>query len=106
MVPIPLDPPCTSRDSPGCNRPASAPKTMDHTVHVTSGSAAAVTRSTPFGTAMSCPTGTATRSAYPPPASSAQTRSPTFQPATSSPTSATVPDTSMPRYSDAPGGGG
>ena len=36
---------------------------------------------------MSCPAGTATRSAYPPPASSAQTSSPTAQPSTPSPTS-------------------
>ena len=35
-------------------------KTFDHTVQVTSGSAAACTRSTPVGTGNSCPTGTAT----------------------------------------------
>ena len=38
-------------------------KTLDHTVHATSGSAAAVTGSTPSGTGISCPAGTATRSA-------------------------------------------
>ena len=35
--------------------------TLDHTVHATSGSAAAVTRSTPAGTGITCPAGTATR---------------------------------------------
>ena len=34
--------------------------TFDHTVHATSGSAAAATRSTPSGTGISCPAGTAT----------------------------------------------
>jgi len=33
--------------------------TFDHTVHATSGRAAAVTRSTPWGTGISCPAGTA-----------------------------------------------
>ena len=55
-------------------------KTLDHTVHATSGSAAAVTRSTPVGTGITWPAGTATCSAYPPPASSAHTSSPTDQP--------------------------
>ncbi len=50
--------------------------------------------------------GTATYSAYPPPASKAQTRCPTAHPVTPSPTSAIVPDTSKPRISLAPGGGG
>ena len=57
----PDDPPCTSRTSPGWS-PASM-KTLDHTVHATSGSAAALTRSTPAGTGISWPAGTATRSA-------------------------------------------
>ena len=54
--------------------------TLDHTVQATSGRAAAVTRSTPCGTGITCPAGTATFSAYPPPASRAQTWSPTDQP--------------------------
>ena len=57
-------------------------KTFDHTVQATSGSAAAVTRSTPAGTGITWPAGTTTRSAYPPPASSAHTSSPTAQPVT------------------------
>ena len=69
IVPMPELPPCTSRVSPG-RSPASM-KTFDHTVQVTSGSAAACTRSTPAGTGNSCPTGTATCSAYPPPESRA-----------------------------------
>ena len=35
-------------------------KTLDHTVHATSGSAAASTRETPAGTGITCPTGTTT----------------------------------------------
>ncbi len=54
--------------------------TLDHTVQATSGSAPAVTRSTPSGTGITWPAGTSTFSAYPPPASSAQTSSPTAQP--------------------------
>ena len=70
-VPIPLPPPCTSRVSP---LPRRATRTrFDQTVQATSGSAAASTGSTPAGTGSNCPAGTATRSAYPPPASSAHT---------------------------------
>lgn len=58
MVPIPLDPPCTSSVSPG--RRWATMNTLDQTVAVTSGSAAAVTRSTPLGTGRSWPMGTAT----------------------------------------------
>jgi hypothetical protein len=36
-------------------------KTLDQTVHATSGSAAAVTRSMPSGTGITCPAGTTTR---------------------------------------------
>src|SRR6476620_1569751 len=104
MVPIPLDPPCTSSVCQG--RRLAVMKTLDQTVHTTSGSAAASTRLTPEGTGRSCPAGTATFSAYPPPASSAQTWSPTAQPGTSLPTAETVPLTSSPGYPDAPGGGG
>jgi hypothetical protein len=81
-------------------------KTLDQTVAATSGRQAASTRETPGGTGMTWPTGTATRSAYPPPASSAQTSSPTFQPSTPSPSSAIRPLHSRPRTSEAPGGGG
>ena len=57
-VPMPPAPPCTSSVSSG-RRPAIM-KTLDHTVHATSGSAAAVTRSTPSGTGISWPAGSAT----------------------------------------------
>ncbi|WRL64126.1 hypothetical protein U6N30_31920 [Blastococcus brunescens] len=75
-------------------------------MQVTSGRAAAVASSTPDGRGSSCPAGTATRSAYPPPDSSAHTSSPTDQPATSSPTSLMTPLHSRPRISLAPFGGG
>ena len=94
IVPIPLLPPCTSNVSPGCRPPMS--KTIDQTVQVTSGSAAASTSDTPLGTGISCPTGTVTSSAYAPPAMSAQTGSPTGQPATPSPSATIVPEHSMP----------
>ena len=58
-VPMPPAPPCTRKCSSGCS-PATM-KTFDHTVQATSGSAAAVTRSTPSGTGITCPAGTHTR---------------------------------------------
>lgn len=103
IVPIPLDPPCTSSVSPG--RRWEIMKTLDHTVQDTSGSAAALSRSTPSGTGSSCPAGTTTFSAYPPPASSAHTSSPTFHPEVPGPSAATRPEHSSPGYGDAPGGG-
>ena len=81
-------------------------KTLLQTVQVTSGSAAASTSDTPDGAGSTCPTGTATCSAYPPPASTAHTGAPTSQPVTPSPSATTVPLHSRPRYGDAPGGGG
>jgi len=81
-------------------------KMLDDTVQATSGSAAAETRSTPRGTCITCSAGTATFSAYPPPARRAHTSSPTCQPETPSPTAEILPDTSRPMISDAPGGGG
>ncbi len=80
-------------------------KTFDQTVQTTSGSAAARFRSMPSGTGSSCPAGTATFSAYPPPASSAHTSSPTDQPETPGPISAIRPEHSRPGYGEAPGGG-
>ncbi len=80
-------------------------KTLDHTVQATSGSAAASTRPTPSGTGSSCPAGTATCSAYPPPVSRAQTSSPTDHPVTSVPTAVIRPEHSRPGYGDEPGGG-
>ena len=59
---MPPAPPCTRKVSPGCS-PATM-NTFDQTVHATSGRAAAVTRSTPSGTGITWPAGTATRSAY------------------------------------------
>ena len=38
-------------------------KTLDHTVQATSGTAAAVTRSTPSGTGITCPAAQTTREA-------------------------------------------
>jgi hypothetical protein len=104
IVPIPPAPPCTRNVSPGW-RPAIM-NTLDHTVAATSGSADAVTRSTPAGTGITWPAGTATLSAYPPDASRAHTSSPTDQASTPWPTALIVPEHSIPSTSDAPGGGG
>ena len=104
MVPMPLEPPCTSSTSPG--RSPAVRNTLLHTVQVTSGSPPASTSDTPAGAGSSCPAGTATSSAYPPPASTAHTGAPTSQPSTPSPSASTVPLHSRPRYSEAPGGGG
>ena len=80
--------------------------TLDQTVQVASGTAPAVFRSTPGGSGITCPAGTTTFSAYPPPASSAHTSSPTAKPSTPAPTALTRPEHSMPRMSEAPSGGG
>jgi hypothetical protein len=48
-------------------------KTVDQTVHATSGKLAASLRETPVGTGRTCAAGTATFSAYPPPLSRAHT---------------------------------
>jgi hypothetical protein len=48
-------------------------KIVDHTVHATSGKLAASVREIPVGTGRTCPSGTATFSAYPPPARRAHT---------------------------------
>src|ERR1700742_1235394 len=101
---MPPAPPCTSSVSPA-TRPA-VRTTFDHTVHATSGSDAAVTTSTPVGTGSSCPAGTTTFSAYPPPASKAHTSDPTRTSVTPSPSSATVPEHSSPGTSLIPAGGG
>ncbi len=58
IVPIPPAPPWTRNVSSGVSPPTM--NTLDQTVVVTSGSAAAVTRSTPSGTGITCPAGTAT----------------------------------------------
>src|SRR5690606_3041028 len=103
-VPMPLPPPCTSTVSPSLSLPKST--RLDQTVHATSGRPAASTRSTPRGTGSTWPAGATTRSAYPPPASRAQTSSPAATPVTSGPTSVTTPEHSRPGYGEAPGGGG
>ena len=60
-VPIPLPPPCISSNCPECRF---APITrFDHTVHATSGSAAAACTSRPSGTGSTCDAGTTTCSA-------------------------------------------
>lgn len=84
---------------------AATMNTFDQTVETTSGRAAAVTRSTPAGTGSSWPAGTATRCAYPPPASSAHTSSPTDQPDTPGPIAEIRPEHSRPGWGEAPGGG-
>src|SRR5450759_1228541 len=104
IVPIPLDPPWIRIVCPGCR--LAVMNTLDHTVHATSGSAAASTSAMPFGTGSSWAAGTATCSAYPPPESSAHTLSPTAQPVTLVPRALIVPLTSRPGYFDEPGGGG
>jgi len=70
-----------------------------------SGMAAASTMDKPSGTGTTISTGTATRSAYPPPPRSAQTLSPAFQ-RLSAGASTTTPATSSPIHSGQPGGGG
>ncbi len=107
IVPMPELPPCTRKVSPGTSAAAGArSSTIDQTVQATSGSAAALIRSRPAGTRISCTAGTQTRSAYPPPVSSAHTSSPTCQPVTPSPRPAIRPLHSSPRIGEAPGGGG
>jgi len=54
-VPMPLDPPCTSSDSPAFRRPRS--KTFAQTVKKVSGMAAACTKSMPAGTGRHCGAG-------------------------------------------------
>ncbi len=61
VVPMPLEPPCTSRVSPAASRPRS--NTLVQTVKQASGSAAAATRSTPAGSGRHCGAGTAQYSA-------------------------------------------
>src|SRR5260370_15659602 len=101
IVPIPLDPPCTRNVSPAASR--AAMKTLEYTVQTTSGSAAASVRDRDEGTGSSCPAGAATSDAYPPPESSAQTRSPTARPLPPGPTATTLPQHSTPGHGAQPG---
>nr|GMD93053.1 Uncharacterised protein [Ipomoea batatas] len=103
-VPIPLEPPFTKNVSPGDSRLII--KTVDQTVHATSGKLAASSKETPDGTGRTCPAGTATFSAYPPPPTRAHTWSPTFHLWTFLPTASIVPEHSRPGYSLSPFGGG
>src|SRR2546422_7360968 len=64
-TPIPLDPPCTRKDSPGLI-PARS-KTLLHTVKKVSGKDAASTGDMPFGIGRHCGAGAVQYSAYPPP---------------------------------------
>ena len=80
--------------------------TLDQTVQATSGMPAADARSTPGGSGITWPAGTATFSAYPPEASRAHTSSPTENPSTPSPTALIRPEHSSPSTSEAPFGGG
>jgi hypothetical protein len=61
----------TRNDSPG--ERWLVMNTVDQTVQATSGRPAASVSDTPSGTGSSCPAGTTTFSAYPPPLSSAHT---------------------------------
>ena len=81
--------------------------TFDHTVHADLRQRGGVTRSTPAGTGITWPAGTTTRSAYPPPASSAQ-HLVADAPAGDALADArrSVPLHSSPSTSEAPGGGG
>ena len=61
MVPMPLDPPCTSSVSPGWR--AARSKTLVQTVIAASGNAAASSVATPAGTGRHCGAGAAQYSA-------------------------------------------
>ena len=82
-------------------------KTLDQTVHATSGRPAASTRSTPAGTGITWPAGTATRVGVPP---TGQQRADLVadRPALDALAERgdRVPLHSRPRTSEAPGGGG
>ena len=101
---MPLDPPCTRSDSPSERRARS--KTLVHTVKNVSGSAAASAASSPAGIGRQSGAAAVQYSAYPPPVTSAHTRDPIAGVSTPSPSLTTVPATSSPGMSDAPGGGG
>src|SRR5690606_21353154 len=103
-VPTPLAPAWSSTRSPGCNR--ASMYRFSQAVANTSGKAAASRRPSPWGTGKTCNSDTTTCSAYPPPASNAQTSSPTANRLTSAPTASTQPLTSNPMTSEAPEGGG
>jgi hypothetical protein len=113
VTPMPLVPPCTSRVSAAPRGPLpSMPRsnTALQTVKKVSGRHAAVIMSSPLGIGRHCPIGTATYSAYPPPATRAHTPSPTERPnwlssCETSPSEMT-PATSKPGMSVIPGGGG
>src|ERR1043165_4158484 len=100
---MPLDPPCTRKLSPERNFPRS--NTLLQTVKNVSGSDAASTNESPRGTGRHCTAGAVQYSAYPPPATNAQTRSPIFHSRSPGPIPATVPAISNPGVSETPGGG-
>src|ERR1035437_2278172 len=104
VTPIPEEPPCTRKMSPCVRRARS--KTFTQTVKKVSGSEAASTRDSPLGIGRHCGAGAVQYSAYPPPATSAQTSSPTRHWVTPTPSATMLPETSSPGISDAPGGGG
>ena len=79
VTPMPLVPPCTSRVSPGCSRARS--NTLLQTVKKVSGRLAASTSLRPCGHRQALGAGATQYSAYPPPATSAHTRSPSLKPA-------------------------
>src|SRR5262249_33588288 len=104
VTPIPEEPPCTRNDSPGERRPRS--NTLLHTVKKVSGREAASTGLIPFGIGRHWGTGAVQYSASPPPVTSAVTVSPTRNCFTPSPSATTLPASSSPGMSDAPGGTG
>src|SRR5205823_133638 len=93
--PTPEAPACTSSVSPRARPPSTT--RVRNAVRKASGIPAAATRSRPAGAGNTCPTGAATYSAWPPPATSAHT---------ASPVSSVVPDSSSPMLSGSPGGDG
>src|ERR1039457_1702933 len=103
VLPMPLVPPCTRMLSPAVRCPSW--KTLAQTVKKVSGMPAASCMEIPRGAGRHCTPGARQYSAYPPPGTSAQTRSPSRQPESGA-AAAMVPATSNPRTGDVPGGGG
>src|SRR3989442_5519323 len=101
---MPLEPPWMRIDSPGFSRPRS--NTFVHTVKNVSGMAAAATKSNPRGTGRHWGAGATQYSAYPPPVTSEQTRSPARHSWTPGPVCSMVPAISRPGMWDGRGGGG
>ena len=103
-MPIPLAPPCISIVSFFLSDPES--NKFVHTVKKVSGIAAASTTFNPLGIGSIVASVVLTYSAYPPPVTNAQTSLPLKSKSIFLPISTILPDTSSPKISDAPLGGG